>query len=129
MNVIRLFPAILAAAFALQLPAPVAAQAVADAAAGTPCTSSEGGHGVAVQSCSYALEPSPAGTADYYVNVTIKFTGASGAVRFKCVLGNGSTNAAQFGVLRESGSSLHFVSPFASSSSPLKSVACSVNAA
>ena len=129
MNVIRLFPVLLAIALAVQLPAPVAAQAVADAAAATPCTSSQGGHGVAIQSCSYTLAPSPAGNADYYVDVTIKFTGASGAVRFKCALGNGSTTASQVGVLRASGSSLHFVSPFASSSSPLKSVACSVDAA
>ena len=128
MNFTRYIAPIIAAALLVPVPAP-AAQAVADAGAATPCSSMHGGHGVSVQSCSYALSPSPAGNPDYYVDVTISFTGASGAVRFKCMLGNGSSSVAQFGVLRASGASLHFVSPFSSTSTPLKSVACSVDAA
>lgn len=107
------------------------AQPAADAAgAPIPCGNSQSGHGVAIQSCSFTLESSPGGNANYFVNVTIEYKASSPtkAVRFRCTLSNASSKVTQFGVLRQSGSALKFVSPFVSSSSPLKSVACAVDA-
>lgn len=100
-------------------------------AAAVPCSSARSALGVTISSCAFTLAPSPAGNPDYFVNVTIKYSApaADAAVRFRCTLGNGSTNVAQYGVLRQSGATLRFVSPFVSSSSTLKSVACSVDAA
>jgi hypothetical protein len=95
------------------------------------CSAAQSGHGVTIQSCAFTLEASPGGNQDYFVNVTIKYTAPNPtmAVRFRCALGNGSTTLPQYGVLRSSGSSLKFVSPFVSSSADaLKSVACFVDA-
>jgi hypothetical protein len=94
-----------------------------------PCTGTQGGQGVTIASCAYALAPSPAGNPDYFVNVTIKYaTAKPPAVRFRCMLGNGTVKVAEYGVLRESGTTLTFVSPFVSPASILKSVECYVDA-
>ncbi len=117
---------------AIVLSALAAATAHSDATVEPPaqCSYSESGHSVTIQACSYTLEPSPAGNQNYFVNVTIKYTAPSPtqAVRFRCTLGNASTKVAQYGVLRQSGSTLKFVSPFVSSPSTLKSVQCAVDA-
>jgi hypothetical protein len=110
----------------------VAASAQPSATIGPPmsCSNSQSAHGVMIQSCTYTLESSPAGNANYFVNVTIKYRApnATSAVRFRCTLGSASTKVQQYGVLRQSGSTLKFVSPFVSSASALQSVACAVDA-
>jgi hypothetical protein len=93
-----------------------------------PCTFASGS-GVTIQRCTYTLSPSPAGNPDYFVTVTLAYTSSSPAVRFRCLLGNGATTAAQYGVLRASGATLKFVSPFVAPRSALTSVACSVDSA
>ena len=98
--------------------------------AATACTGAQSGRSVTIQSCSFTLQSSPGGNPDYFVNVTIKYTSPSPQtpVRFRCALGNGSTQASQYGVLRSSGATLTFVSPFVSQTSGLKTVACFVDA-
>jgi hypothetical protein len=105
----------------------VAAQTIGTPA---PCSSTQNGSNVTIASCTFTLESSPGGNANYFVNVTIKYAAPSPtmAVRFRCALGNGSSTVAQYGVLRASGAVLQFVSPFVSPASVLKSVACSVDA-
>ena len=93
-----------------------------------PCTFTSSS-GVTIHQCTYVLSPSPAGNPDYFVNVTLAYTSSSPAIRFRCLLGNGTTTASQYGVLRASGTSLKFVSPFVAPRSALTSVACSVDSA
>jgi hypothetical protein len=118
---------LVAASIALYASAP----AVADAAHGPslPCSTYDG-HGVVINACSYSLEPSPAGNANYFVNIVINYTAPpnTSAVRFRCMLGNGSSTIPQYGVLRASPGTMRFVSPFVSDSSVLKSVGCYVDA-
>jgi hypothetical protein len=92
-----------------------------------PCSSTQGGSGVAIQSCSFTLQPSPAGNPDYFVNVTLNYAtpNVSKVVRFRCALGNASQTVSQYGVLRASGGTLKFVSPFVSPA--VKSVQCFVD--
>lgn len=108
------------------------AHASAQPTSGTPapCSSTQNGSSVTIQSCTYTLESSPGGNAEYFVNVKINYAAPNPtmAVRFRCMLGNGSSTVAQYGVLRASGTVLQFVSPFVSQANTLKSVACSVDA-
>jgi hypothetical protein len=115
---------------AIVLSSLVAARPSATIGPPVQCSNSQSSHGVAIQSCSYTLESSPAGNPNYFVNVTLKYATPSPTtpVRFRCTLANASTNSAQYGVLRLSGSTLKFISPFVSSSSALKSVRCAVDA-
>jgi hypothetical protein len=119
---------LLGASFLLISFTPVSAQTIADTGPSMPCSSTQGGSGVAIKSCSFTLQSSPAGIAYYFVNVRIEYTSPNPAVRFRCALGNGNSTVSQYGVLRASGSSLQFVSPFVSPASTLKSVACFVDA-
>jgi hypothetical protein len=119
---------LLGASFLLISFAPLSADTIADTGPPTPCSSTQGGSGVAIKSCSFTLQSSPAGIANYFVNVRIEYTSPNPAVRFRCALGNANSTVSQYGVLRASGSSLQFVSPFVSPASTLKSVACFVDA-
>jgi hypothetical protein len=84
---------------------------------------------VAVQRTHFTLAPSNFGNANYFVNVTIDYAPPDAPVRFRCELSDGSKTVSLYGVLRQSGASLQFVSPFATSgsSSPVKSVQCFVD--
>lgn len=95
----------------------------------TPCAYGAGGYGVTIASCSFTLQPSPGGNSNYYVIVTIGYTAppATSAVRFRCMLGDGGAPVAEYGVLRKSGTSLTFVSPFVSANKPVSSVQCFVD--
>ncbi len=128
----RRLPAVVAAvALGTGAIASLPARAAGSPAPPMPCSDSGSGHGVAITSCSFVLEPSPAGNVNYFVNVTLKYTAPAGAtaVRFRCALRNGSSAVSQYGVLRSSGSTLKFVSPFASTGSAVQSVSCYVDAA
>ena len=119
--------ALLAAALFVQ---PAASFAATPAARSAPqACAFTSGSGVTIQRCSYTLSPSPAGNPDYFVSVTLAYASPSPAVRFRCLLANGTTTAAQYGVLRASGTSLKFVSPFVAPRSALQSVACFVDSA
>lgn len=111
-------------------PKPAPAQSAGSPSPSMPCASGQNGYDVTIESCSFTLQRSPAGNPNYFVNVTIKYAApnATTPVRFKCALGNGSSSVTQYGVLRKSGTTLTFVSPFVSSGSGLKSVGCSVDA-
>ncbi|MGC1381221.1 MAG: hypothetical protein WA814_09415 [Candidatus Baltobacteraceae bacterium] len=138
MSITRLFTAawasqriaLVAGAIILSSVATASAQTASSPEPSTACSGSQGSHGISIKACTFTLGPSPAGNPNYFVNVTIKYAAPSAttAVRFRCAFGNGSEVVKQYGVLRQSGSTLHFVSPFASSSSALKSVECDVDA-
>jgi hypothetical protein len=84
---------------------------------------------VTVQNTTFKLASSDAGNANYFVNVSINYTPPDAPVRFRCDLSDGNKTVSLYGVLRQSGGSLQFISPFAtsSSSSPVKSVQCFVD--
>jgi hypothetical protein len=94
------------------------------------CSSSQGGFGVAISSCVYTLEASPAGNPNYYVNVTIVYTDSVpvAAVRFRCDLASKAKTVPQYGVSRSSPLTLRLISPFVAPATGLESVACSVDA-
>jgi hypothetical protein len=96
----------------------------------TSCSSTQSGHGVTIEGCSFTLQASPAGNPNYFVIVTLTYGAPNPTtpVRFRCLLGSGATQVAQYGVLRKSATSLTFVSPLASSGGVLKAVACNVDA-
>lgn len=127
----RRVPAAILAAGALALGAFVPTPARADESPGppVPCSGSGNGYGVVITSCSFSLESSPAGNPNYFVDVTLRYTAPPNtAVRFRCTLGDGGTAGSQYGVLRSSGGTLKFVSPFAKGGSPVTSVSCDVDA-
>jgi hypothetical protein len=96
----------------LQLNAPGRAQA------GSPA--------VTIKTTSFALKPSPAGNKSYFVIVTINYAPTDAVVRFRCDLSARGAPVSLYGVLRGSGTSLRFISPFPSST-PVTSVKCFVS--
>jgi hypothetical protein len=94
-----------------------------------PASAQTGSPPVAVQGTHFTLTSSDAGNANYFVNVTINYTPPDTPVRFRCALSDGEKAVSLYGVLRQSGGVLQFVSPFATSgtSSPVKSVQCFVD--
>ena len=97
--------------------------------AGSPCSKADGAFGVTISSCTFTLNPSPAGTPYYYIDVAISYTGSTSdqAVRIRCDFSSAGTVKTQFGVSRISGSPMRFVSPF-SPPTPSINVACAVDA-
>jgi hypothetical protein len=93
------------------------------------CSKAEGAFGVTISSCMVTLNPSPAGTPYYYVDVAINYTGSlpDQAVRIRCDFSSAGTVKTQFGVSRISGSSMRFVSPF-NPPTPSIDVACAIDA-
>jgi len=117
----------LLAAAVLALASPARAAPASGTTAAMAC-SGHGSHGVTIQSCSFTLEPSPAGNPNYFVTVTLRYSAPNPAmaVRFRCALGDGNSAVSQYGVLRQSGGHLTFVSPFAKS--VVRSIDCFVDA-
>jgi hypothetical protein len=93
------------------------------------CSKADGAFGVTISSCTVTLNPSPAGTPYYYVDVAISYTGSTSdqAVRIRCDFSSAGTVKTQFGVSRISGSSMRFVSPF-NPPTPSIDVACAIDA-
>jgi hypothetical protein len=93
------------------------------------CTPSSGAFGVKIGSCLLALNPSPAGTPDYYMDVTIEYTPPQPdqAVQFRCEFSSGGATHSLFGVLRQSPGTLHFVSPFSPLTAAIDAI-CTVSA-
>jgi hypothetical protein len=120
----------LTALLSCALCAPLSAQQNTGQGSPKQCSSSQGGLGVAISSCVYTLEASPAGNPDYYVNVTIVYTNSvpGGAVRFRCDLAGKTKTVPQYGVSRSSPLTLRFISPFVASAPGLESVVCVVDA-
>jgi hypothetical protein len=94
-----------------------------------PCTAKNDAFGVTIGTCRIALNSSPAGTPDYYMDITIEYTAPQpgGAVQFRCDFSSGGTHHSLVGVLRQSPGTLHFVSPFTPLSSSIDA-ACTVTA-
>jgi hypothetical protein len=115
---------------ACSLYAPLFAQQTTGEGSPKQCSSSQGGFGVAISSCIYTLEASPAGNPNYYVNVTIVYTNSVpvAAVRFRCDLASKTKTVPQYGVSRSSPLTLRLISPFVTSPLGLESVACAVDA-
>lgn len=92
-----------------------------------PCSNSGSAFDVTINSCTFTLIPSPAGSPNYYVDVTIKYTASppDQAVRFRCDFSGAGAPISRLGVLRSSGSSMRFVSPF-NPPTPSIDVACTV---
>jgi hypothetical protein len=92
-----------------------------------PCPTSGSALGVTINSCTFTLNPSPAGSPNYYVDVTIKYTASppDQAVRFSCDFSGAGAPISRLGVLRKSDSSMRFVSPFNPPSASID-VACTV---
>lgn len=106
---------------------PVSAQTTSSPGPPKPCSGHDG-HGVTIESCSFTLGSSPAGNPNYFVTVTLRYSASNPAmaIRFRCALGSGGSTVSRFGVLRQSGAQLTFVSPF--STGVVKSVDCFVDA-
>jgi hypothetical protein len=94
-----------------------------------PASAQTSNAAVAVQQTTFKLASSGAGNANYFVNVNVYYAPPDATVRFRCELSDGDKSVSLYGVLRQSGGSLRFVSPFAtsSSSSPVKTVQCFVD--
>jgi hypothetical protein len=93
-----------------------------------PCPTSGSAFGVTMSSCTFILNPSPAGSPNYYVDVAIKYSASppDQAVRFRCDFTSaGAPPISRLGVLRNSGSSMRFVSPF-NPPTPSIDVTCAV---
>lgn len=119
-----------AAALSLGAVAPMPGRAQGSPSSGTPCSSLSSGQGVVITSCSYTLASSPAGNPNYFVDVTLRYTAPANtaAIRFRCMLSDGNNAIPQYGVLRSSGSTLNFVSPFVKAGGIVRSVSCYVDA-
>jgi hypothetical protein len=119
-----------AVAFGAAVPAqfaPATAQTASSPGPPKPC-SGHSSQRVTIESCSFTLGSSPAGNPNYFVTVTLRYAAPSPAmaIRFRCALGDGGSTVSRYGVLRQSGANLTFVSPFVTS--VVKSVDCFVDA-
>ena len=94
---------------------------------GKTCPNSGSAFGVTITSCTFILNPSPAGSLYYYVDVTIKYAASppDQAVRFRCDFTSAGAPISRLGVLRSSDSPMRFVSPF-NPPTPSIDVACTV---